>query len=335
MSVSEPDEPPVEPTHDDNAMNGSVASADAVQDALSKNPDLKGKLDDIRASVNDGTYQTKYPKGTPEGDLAEQLAKGKDESISYINQKAGPGINVAGPKPFDQSTPQGVKNSDGFLAWIGRFFGFRPSKTNPDGSLSQSDKDNIAKKTADLENQAKDTVNPKLQLALKILALLGPVVPALVTAWKLKKLEEFLEQIAQSLNECDEVNYSKRTQDRLQCNTNNPLLKTNCICSGTGAPALQGICTTFDPTHTCPDYDYVYFEYHWYDLFAAVVHGGEDVSIGLWDWLKSHKWTMIISVIVFLVILVAFGMAKRYAFSSAPSAPAVPVAPVAPVAPSV
>jgi len=305
-------EPEPEPANDPAAMEGTAASADAIMKAISDSPDLVKVISDIQASVEDGSYQTKYQEGTPERSLADELAKNMETTVDYVSKATG--LDLTGPKPFDQSTPTGAKNSDGFIARIKKVFGFKEKvDVNDDGSLTKSGQDKLAKKTAEFEKKASEEPNSKSALALKILELLGPIVPALLSAWKLNQLEDFLEKLAQSLNECDEVNYSKRTQIRLKCDTNNPQLKTNCACSGAGAPALQGICSTFDPTHTCPDYDYVYFEYHWYDLFAAVVHGGEDVATGIWAWLTSHKWSIGIGIIVFILLLTAIGIARRYA----------------------
>ena len=49
-----------EPNNDPEAMNGTTASADAIKQALADNPNLAKEIDDIKASVDDGSYKTKY-----------------------------------------------------------------------------------------------------------------------------------------------------------------------------------------------------------------------------------------------------------------------------------
>jgi len=304
-----------EPTNDPEAMAGTSGSADAIKEAIqdSKGTDLDKEIEAIKDSVNDGSYKTKYKEGTPERELADKLSDEKTTTIDYLSKTTG--LDLSGDKPFDQSgtdpNSTGNKNSDNFYRRVQKIFGFGDPDEN--GNLSQADLDKINKKVSDIDKQQQTEVNTKSKLALELLKIFGGLVPAFVLAWKLKTLEEFLQKIAQSLNECDEVNYKLRTQNRLKCNTNNSNLKQSCICSKPGsAPPLQGICSTFDPTHVCGDYDYIFFEYNWWDLFAAVVHGAGDIPQTLVDWIIKNKWFFIIGGIVILAFLLAYAAISNY-----------------------
>ena len=316
MEAPEPEpEPEPQPTNDPEAMSGTSASSADIAQALKDNPDLAKEMDKITKSVEAGTLDTDYPdKNSPERILGDKLLENKTTTIDYLNAKTG--LNLSGPEPFDQSTSEGAKNANGFISWVEGFAKqiglIKDPKTGELDTTSPKAKETIAKASKDLQDKASKEPNTKTQIALKILALLVPVIGALIDAWKLKTLKDTLEQIAQSFNECDEVNYSARTQTKLTCDTNNPNLKSNCICGTSGsAPFLQGICTTFDPTHTCPTFDYVFIEYHWYNLFAAVVHGVEAIP----SWFGKNKWNILIGVSIFFAILILFGLIKHYAFS--------------------
>jgi hypothetical protein len=296
-------------------MEGSSVSVETMN-AARNDPALQNvDIDAIKTAAMEGAENPE-----PNNPSAAKLYKdAQDEEAQKKSdcEKALPGLDLSGDRPFDPNgadgkpNPAAVKNLGYLRGLLKKLWNFCGLGENEDPSTPEA-KAKLAKAKVKLEEQAKSSTSAKAQVALGILSLLTTLADMFYNIWKYDQVQDQLAKLAAAFNSCNEVNYTSHTNKRLSCNNNDSTLKSKCRCDpGTTAPDLKSLCTDFDPTHTCGTYSYVYMQYSIYDVVAALIHGAEDAP----SWVWAHKWYILGAVAVIIIMLIAFGMAKRYAAS--------------------
>jgi len=346
MPAEEPE--PHEPTPEEREGLANAADPAKLNEAIQNNPNITPeRINQIRDEVENGTYPVSGETYTPEdkaiGDAFVQFRDGNIKASAAAGEFETPdGAPPNDPMAFsvegDNTTAgaAGARNATKVRAYFREFIkgatlgiidigdgvpkqdGTPPDKPPvEDTPENRSIIDKAIKKVQDAFDI--ETSPGKKQLLKALLALLPNVFTGLGLLFTLKKTKDFLEEIAKGMDECDEVNFSKHTQIKLECGDgSSDALKAACLCPGApGAPTgLSNLCSTFEPTHTCPDYRYIYFEYHWWNVLPAIVAGVQQGPQNFLDFITKNKWKFIIGGILILAFILAFGLIKHYAFGS-------------------
>jgi len=317
----EPEPEPEDIPSSDEINSVATASAESVSNAIKNNPTLDStKVKDI---MNEVAETGAFKGGSAVEDAFADVCIKAREAIIDVSGRGLQLKKVVGAPPDDpfslkdESHPDGKANADILRGKFIKIVKDLDLETDSDGIPKDTpvNQGKISKAMDYLKSAFDKEESPiKNQILKALLTIIPQLISGLVFWMKINAMKGVLDGLAKGMDECDEVNFTNRTQVTLQCgDASRDVVKNACGCPDAVASTLSTLCTTFNPANTCASgYKYVYLEYHWYNVLPAIAADVVKVPSSILDFLKNNKWTLLSIIGVFLLMVLVYFLIKHY-----------------------
>ncbi len=321
MVEIEPEPEPEDIPSSDEINSVAAASAESVSNAIKNNPALTP--DKIKEIMNEVAETGAFKEGSAvENAFADVCIKAR-EAIIDISGRGLQLKKVVGAPPDDpfslknESNQDGKANADILRGKFKKLVNDLDLETDSDGTPKDTpaNQGKISKAMDYLKSAFDKEESPIKNQMLKALLV---IVPQLISAWvfwmKINAMKGVLDGLAKGMDECDEVNFTNHTQVTLVCgDSSRDVVKNACACPDSAASTLSTLCTTFNPANTCAaGYNYIYFEYHWYNVLPALAANVAKVPGSILDFFKNNKWTILSIIGIFFLLVLVYFLIKHY-----------------------